>query len=95
MKHETEQAVVYRIYTEDSNFRPEIVKLISDEFDGFTLLSGVGYWRGRPEQSLVIEIIAEYSDKSKVLRLAADIKLVSKQESVLVFTGTGLVNEIN
>ncbi len=95
MSHDTRQAVIYKVYTEDTAFRPRIVELISKYFDGFTMTSGSGFWKGLGELSLTIEIIGVYADKSKVLKLAAEIKILNKQESVLVFTGTGLVNEIN
>ncbi len=94
MSHQTEQAVIYKVYTEYKNTR-EIIELVSKQFDGFTVTSGRGFWKGHEELSLVIEIIGDYADKSKVLKLAAEIKVLNKQESVLVFTGTGLVNEIN
>lgn len=95
MKHQTEQAVVYRVYTEDTDTRPEVANLVSEYFNGFTMFSGIGFWRGKKELSLVIEIIADYNDKHKVLRLAGEIKELNKQESVLVFTTTGLENLID
>ncbi len=93
--HKTEQAVIYRIYTEDKDFRHELHDLINKQFDGYTLITGVGVYKGKREQALIVEIIGEYSDKSRVLRLAAEIKILGEQESVLVTTTTGLVNEIN
>ncbi len=94
MSHQTEQAVIYRIYTEDKR-RFELVNLISKHFDGFTQFHGIGYWKGKTKFSLIFEIIGVYANKSKVLKLAAEIKVLNKQESVLVFMSTGLVNEIN
>ena len=94
MSHQTEQAVIYKVYTEYKNTL-QVIELISKYFDGFTILSGFGFWKGERESSLIIEITGDYADKSKVLKLAAEIKILNKQESVLVFTGTGFVNEIN
>ncbi len=93
--HKTDQVVIYRIYTEDTDIRPELHELLNKTVDGYTILSGVGVWKGKREQALIVEIIGEYSDKSRVLRLAAEIKILGKQGSVLVTTTTGLVNEIN
>ncbi len=93
--HKTEQAVIYRIYTEDTDIRPELHDLIDGYADGYTILTGLGVWKGKREAGLIVEIIGEYADKSKILRLAAEIKILGKQESVLVTTTTGLVNEIN
>lgn len=93
--HKTEQAVIYRIYTEDTDTRPELQTLLNKSLQGYTIYSGTGFWEGKYEQSVIIETIGEYADKSKILRLAAEIKLLGKQESVLVITTTGLVNEIN
>ena len=94
--HKTEQVVIYRIYTEEKHdVRLELEKLISEYFDGFSINSGVGFWKGRRELSTIIELIGDYPDKSKVLKLAAEIKILGNQESVLVTTVTGFVNEIN
>ncbi len=93
--HKTEQVVVYRIYTEDTDVRSELHDLVDKYFDGYTIFTGVGVFRGKREQGLVIEIVDEYLVKGLVLRLAAEIKKLGKQESVLVTTVTGLINEIN
>ncbi len=95
MSHKTEQVVIYRIYTEDTDTRPELLKLVNGYSDGFTILSCVGFWRGISEQSIIIELIGDYSDKRKILELAGKVRLLGKQETVLVTTVTGLVNEIN
>ncbi len=94
MSHKTEQAVLYKIFTEDNDTYPELMELVLKYFSGFTTNHGVGLWSGRREGSLTIEIVADYTDKAKVLRLAGDIKNLARQESVLVFTTTGLVNVI-
>ncbi len=93
--HKTEQVVVYRIYTQRADSTAELEKLISYYFDGFSIISGVGFWKGRREQNTIIELIGDYPDKSKVLKLAAEIKILGNQESVLVTTIVGFENEIN
>jgi capsular polysaccharide biosynthesis protein len=76
----------YRIYTQDIN-RDEVIKIISKEFESFTLFNGTGYWQSEQENSLVIEIIGRYEDRKRITAIANEIKQVNKQQSVLI-TGT-------
>ncbi len=94
-KHRTEQAVVYRIYTENKINMRDVERFIRKYFDGFTVFFTNGHWKGTKEDSIVIEIIADYTDKHSVLSLAGDIKVLNEQETVLVTTATVLINEIN
>jgi hypothetical protein len=75
----------YRIYTEDIN-RDEIVKIVSNQFEGYTLFSGIGYWKTEQENSLVIEIIDFDRDdiQVKIEIIARQIKELNLQESVLL-----------
>ncbi len=91
--HKTEQKILYRIFTENINSE-ETHTLVSKYFDGFSISYGSGYWEGNAESSIVIETIGDYTDKSKVLKLAGEIKKLNGQQVVLVFTTTGFVNEI-
>ena len=76
--------MLYRIYTEDVN-RDEVEQLISSKLDSFTLLTGIGYYKGEKEQCLIVEIISDNPIISlKVKRLAEQIKKLNKQHSVLV-----------
>ena len=72
---------MYRIYTEDRN-RSAILGLCSDTFDSFTVIPAIGYWQGKPEQSLVIE--AETEDEIAVQKLAVAIRRANQQDAVLV-----------
>jgi len=74
---------VYRIYTENVN-REDIIRIVGEHFEGFTLLNGVGYWQGTPEQSLVIEIIGTEKDSANVELVAYKIKKNNHQQAVLV-----------
>jgi len=47
---------IHRIYTEEKNKRP-ILHLAAKSFESFTVQPTLGYYRGRPEKSIVIEII--------------------------------------
>lgn len=73
--------MLYRLLTENKNL-PQVEKLISDQFEGFTLYKAQGYWRLQKENTLVIEI--ETSDMDKINKLAKQIKEANKQEAVLV-----------
>jgi hypothetical protein len=75
----------YRIYTEDIN-RDEIIKIVSDQFESYTLFSGIGQWKLEQEMSLVIEIIDVERDdiQVKVEMIARQIKELNLQESVLL-----------
>lgn len=74
---------LYRIMTEDKN-RQGIIDTISVFFDGFSIHSQLGYWRGQAEKSLCIDIITPEADKVK--RVASIIQQLNHQESVLVET---------
>jgi hypothetical protein len=52
MRHQT----IYRIYTEEKN-KKAIVNLIGRQCDSFTLQSTLGYYQGKAEKSIVIEIV--------------------------------------
>jgi len=75
--------MLYRLYTERINL-PNIKKIVSSQFDGFTLTNGEGYWRGESEESLIIEIVSNDDIEAKVINLAKLIKLENNQESVLL-----------
>jgi len=72
---------VYRIYTEAVNL-PKIERVLKSYFPGYTIFQGRGSWKGKSENSLVIEI--EGARSTDVRRAASKIKAVNRQESVLV-----------
>lgn len=72
---------VFRIYTENKN-EARLKELISICFDGFTVIHTKGFWKGVPENALLIEI---YTENAELIRaLAGAIKKNNKQEAVLV-----------
>lgn len=73
--------MLYRILTENKNKR-DLLSLASGYFEGFTAIEGLGYWQGKGEQSLILEV--ETSDGAAVKRLANDIKIFNSQQAVLV-----------
>lgn len=58
--------MLYRLFTEDKN-RAEVEKIASKHFQGFTMISALGYWQRNPESSLIIEIVTENQDEVNAL----------------------------
>ena len=77
--------MLYRILTEDGKtFRNNALDIVSSNFQGFTVLSGQGYWNGKAENSLIIEISSSDEIYNKVVKVAKQIKRVNHQEGVLI-----------
>jgi len=79
---------VHRIYTEAKNER-EIVRLASSRFESFTLQPTSGYYQGKRERSIVLEIIGASS--RLVEDLAQLIRRMNGQKSVLILETRGRV----
>lgn len=84
-------ASICRIYTEAKNQR-EIVRLIGEKFESFTLQPTTGYYRGRPENSIVIEIVG--ANERQIRQVAKGIQRMNGQKSVLVIRVQGKANTI-
>jgi hypothetical protein len=82
---------IHRIYTEDKR-RATIVRVISKQFEDFTLQLTTGYYRGKPEKSIVLEFVG--AKESQVKWLAARIREINRQASVLVITLNGHAKKI-
>jgi hypothetical protein len=82
---------VFRIYTEDLN-RDEILQLTAKKFDSFTLQPTTGYSKGKPEKSIVLEIVE--AKKKDVAAVAEQIRGLNGQKSVLVIRLNGKVKTI-
>ena len=74
--------MLYRICTEDTN-RRQLTDLIDQHFDGYTLYTVEGRWKGKAEDALIIEI-ASHGTFSRVKVLAEAIKELNQQEPVLI-----------
>jgi hypothetical protein len=72
---------IFRIYTEEKNKR-DIVRLTGQEFESFTLQPTLGYYRGKPEKSIVIEIVG--AREPAIRKLARRIKQMNGQKSILI-----------
>lgn len=82
--------MLYRIQTESDHvlgryrrYRENIIEIVSRYFDGFTIVDAIGYREGKPEHSIIIEIIAE-NELPKIRAIADEIRIANKQECVLV-----------
>ena len=49
----------YRLYTEDKN-RKWLIREVSKHFMSFTVYNVIGFWKGKQEKSLVIEILSDH-----------------------------------
>ncbi len=76
--------MLYRICTENKN-TDGITSIVDKYFEGFTLLSGFGFWHGILENSLTIEIYSDaFCAKNNINEIAEQIKELNSQEAVLV-----------
>ena len=77
--------MLYRIFTEHKNYA-DILTIITQHFDGFTLIPATGLWQFEEEKSLIIEIEAEDNVLilDNVLKIIEAIKFLNTQESVLL-----------
>jgi hypothetical protein len=82
---------IHRIYTEDKR-RATIVRVISKQFESFTLQPTTGYYRGKPEKSIVLKLVG--AKESQVQWLAARIREINRQASVPVITLNGRTKKI-
>ena len=71
--------VRYRLHTE--HLAPS---LVARYFAGFTLVRTQGYYGGKAESSVIIEIIGTEDDASKVQTLARDIREQYRQTEVWI-----------
>lgn len=71
----------YQICTELKN-EAGIITILNQYFTGYSVVKGLGYWKGKPEASVTISVITE--DVVAVQHAAEDIKQLNEQESVLV-----------
>jgi hypothetical protein len=72
---------IYRIYTQDKNQR-EIARLTAERFESFTVQPTSGYYRGKRERSIVLEIVG--APPHLVEQLAKLIRVMNGQKSVLI-----------
>lgn len=76
---------IYRIYTEEKN-KKAIVQLLAKQFESFTLQPTLGYYRRKPEKSIVIEIVG--GQAAQIRRLVERIRKMNGQKSALILKFT-------
>lgn len=87
--------MVYRLYTEDKN-RKWITQLVAENFTGFNITRQTGYWQGKAEKSLCIEIIdGSNSADFKINRICRAICGYNKQDCVMLVKLSGNVQFIS
>lgn len=59
-----------------------ILNEVSPRFEGFTMIEGVGFWKGEAEQVTILTIITD--DSESVSEVAEEFKIQFRQNSVLI-----------
>ena len=79
--------MLYRILTEDKNLL-SIRTIVSGKFESFTMIQASGFYKGKKEDTLIIEIdtlgLHEKEAYSKVEEITTQISVLNNQEAVLV-----------
>jgi hypothetical protein len=82
---------VHRIYTEDVD-RKAVIAATAAAFSSFTLQPTTGYFQGKAEASIVIEIV-EAEDRA-VEDLARKIRAIAGQKTVLIMSLAGEARQV-
>ena len=77
--------IIHRVYTEDIR-RKSIIRAVATFVENFTLQSTTGFYKGRAEPSIIIEIIG--AKKGQIKSLAARIREINGQKSVLILSAS-------
>lgn len=79
--------MLYKILTEDIN-RLAIAKIVGRYFDGFTMIGGLGYWQGKQEYSLIIEIDTpcDHNTPDRIKAICREINILNDQQCCLLQT---------
>jgi hypothetical protein len=86
---ENRQSQTFRIFIGSDNQTGKLEKdriksLVNREFDGYTFLDAVGIWKGKEENTAIVEIVTE--DKDKIDFLVRNLKADLNQEAILLQT---------
>lgn len=77
--------MLYRLYIGSNNKTKRLeelkaVKIVSQQFQGFTAYKGLGYWQGKKEKCLILEI--ESRSRKDIIGLAKKLAKGLQQEAV-------------
>ena len=75
--------MLYRLQTEFTGV-DKIKGILNKRVDGWTMLKGIGSWKGKEEDSLTIEIVTDKPQDELIIDIANEIKRANWQEAVLV-----------
>jgi len=76
--------VLFTILTEDKHNTVTMHRLTRRYFSGATFTEGEGFYEGKREDALRIDILGRRDDLQSVVNLAGDIGIANSQESVIV-----------
>jgi hypothetical protein len=75
---------LYRIYTEKKSL-DKIRNLLNVCFECYTIIEGQGTWKSKGEKSVIIELLLNGDvNEKRVYAVADSIKVLNKQEAVLI-----------
>ncbi len=83
--HKNRIQSIHSIYTEDIR-RKSIIRAVATFFENFTLQPTTGFYKGRAEPSIIIEIIG--AKEGQIKSLAARIREINGQKSVLILSAS-------
>jgi len=76
--------MLYRLFTENKR-KKWICELIAEKFSGFTVFETIGYWQGKKEKGLCIEILTDnLMDSIFINQICKAICSYNKQDCVMV-----------
>ena len=58
--------------------------VVQPRFEGFTVQEALGFWKGQPEDTVILTICCESFDQPKVAEIAQLYKAQFKQDSVAI-----------
>jgi hypothetical protein len=58
--------------------------VVQPRFDGFTVQEAIGFWKGQPEDTVILTICCEDYGQPKVAEIAQLYKAQFKQDSVAI-----------
>ena len=97
LKHEPEALLLHRLYVASRRGEPftraersAVIDAVAACFDGFTLSDALGYFRGRPIATLVIDIAS--ADTASIRELATTLGRLLGQEEVGLAVGGQFVS---
>ena len=59
-----------------------IIRWLTNAFDDFTVIPSIGYYKGKPEASMVVTIFTDQKDRFFMIEFIKGLAVVLKQESI-------------